>query len=64
MPKNYSKMQMCGDTKMQCVCGKWKAKRAKRIISTFILAHKNKEITKTDRLLPLLCLSLSSVAIV
>ena len=49
MPKNYAKIQMWGDTKMQCVWETWKAKGAKRINDTFILTHKNKEIAKTER---------------
>ena len=63
MPKNYAKMQMCGDTKMQCVLGNRKGKEQKQINDTFILAHKNREITKTECYLPFLCLSASSVAI-
>ena len=29
MPKNYPKMQMCGDTKMQCVWGNRKGEKTK-----------------------------------
>jgi hypothetical protein len=47
MPKNYAKMQICGDTKMQCVWGNRKGKQQKRSNSTFRLAHKNKEMTQT-----------------
>ncbi len=54
MPKNYSKMQMCEDTKMQCVWGNSKGKEQKQINDTFILAHQKREFKKTDRLLPLL----------
>ena len=48
---------------MQCVWGNRKAKEQKRINDTFVLAHKSKEIIKTERHLPFLCLSASSVAI-
>ena len=39
MPKNYPKMQLCEDTKMQCVWGNRKGKEQKRINDRFILAH-------------------------
>ena len=59
MPKNYPKMQMCEDTKMECWWGNRKGKEQKRIDGTFKLAHQKREITQTERLLPLLCLSAS-----
>ncbi len=54
MPKNYAKMQMCGDTKRLCVWGNRKGKEQKQINDTFILSHKKREITQTEPLLPFL----------
>ena len=54
MPKNYPKIQMCGDTKMQCVWGKRKGKEQKQSSDIFILAHKKREMTQTECYLPFL----------
>ncbi len=48
MPKNYAKMQMCGDTKMQCWWGNRKGKEQKRINDTYILAHQKREFKKPN----------------
>ena len=39
MPKNYPKIQMCEDTKMQYVLNNRNGKEQKRSNDTFILAH-------------------------